>query len=622
MRLLLLLLSLASAPLIAPPARAALVENGSSDYVIILDDLATEPERHAARELQRYVREVSGVVLPIMACRDTENETTMHPHEIMVGWSGYDPAKIGYHPRLVRAMRQHNVQVDLHGLGEEGFFIATAGPHLLIAGGRVRGTLYGVYAFLEKYLGCRWYDSTVSMIPRKDRIELPPAILDVQKPAFSQRFIQWGDFRYDPDLAARNKANQGPKLSDIHGGSFPGASRWHTFEFLLDSKKYFQDHPEYYALRDGKRVAAQPCLTHPEGTKLLIEKVKQWMRDEPRTRVFHVSQNDNDAHCTCPDCARLDAQEESPQGSLLTFINRVADEVKDEFPGRYVMTFAYAYSEKAPKNLKPRPNVIIQLCTFASCSIFDYETDGMLYKSERGSFGPNMKRWQELTKNIFIWDYAGSLCHHLMPTPNLNRLGPNLRFLSTGGYSGYFAQAPDACYGNMGGLNSLRAWLLARLAWDTSFDVAKGMDGYLADYYGKAAPPIREYIALHHDSAPPHDTYRGDNKRLAAWFHTPAEEYWCKPELLARYDALFDQAEKLVADDPATLRRVRIARLEVQYAQIRVLPVDNPRRPAIIKRFFEGVQLGGIKTIGWFIVPDQSYTDVEAFRTYLDKGGW
>ena len=630
--LFMLLCILLCLPAAAQQPASVLVEHGDTPYVISLQHLATAPERHAAYELQRYLREISGVTIPIMICTDTEAEEMLYPHEILVGWSGYDPKQIGYSPRLTRLMKAYDIQVKLLELGEEGFFIATAGPHLIIAGGRARGTLYGVYSFLENYLGCRWYDSQVSVIPRQDRIALP-AIADVQTPSFAQRHIAWGDFQYDANFMVRNKVNQGAALSEWHGGAFPMASRpHHTFNFLLDPKLYFEAHPEYYALRDGKRVASQPCLTNAGGTRIIIDNVKQWMRAEPNARVFHVSQNDNDGHCLCPDCQALDAVEESPQGSLLTFINRVADEVKEEFPGRSIMTFAYAYSEKAPKTLKPRPNVIIHLCTFACCSIYSYETDGMMYADYgawvRGgdnpgpTFGQNMARWKALTNNIYIWDYAGSLVHHLMPTPNLTRLGPNLRFLAAQGATGYYAQPVDAGYGNMGGLNSLRAWLLAKLAWNVDFDVDAGMDMYLADYYGKAAVPIREYITLFHAAAPPRDTLRTYNKRLAAWFHAPADEYWATPQLLDRYHVLFDQAEALVADDPALLRRVRIARMEVQYAQIRVYPVDDPRRPEIIDRFIAAAKLGGVKTVGGYLLPGEWTTTFVSFKKFLDEGGW
>ena len=64
------------------------------------------------------------------------------------------------------------MKIDFAALGDEGFTIQTSGPHLVIAGGRLRGTMYGVYAFLEEVLGCRWYAPGASFIPKKPTIKI------------------------------------------------------------------------------------------------------------------------------------------------------------------------------------------------------------------------------------------------------------------------------------------------------------------------------------------------------------------------------------------------------------------------------------------------------------------
>ena len=46
---------------------------------------------------------------------------------------------------------------DNLNLGEEGYYISVEKDGLTIIGGMSRGLLYGVYSFLEDYLGCRWY---------------------------------------------------------------------------------------------------------------------------------------------------------------------------------------------------------------------------------------------------------------------------------------------------------------------------------------------------------------------------------------------------------------------------------------------------------------------------------
>ena len=71
-------------------------------------------------------------------------------------------------------------------LGKDGLFIKTNGNSLVITGGTDKGILYGVYTFLEKYLGCRKYSSKVTYVPKKKTIVLS-AINDMELPAFTYR---------------------------------------------------------------------------------------------------------------------------------------------------------------------------------------------------------------------------------------------------------------------------------------------------------------------------------------------------------------------------------------------------------------------------------------------------
>ena len=105
---------------------------------------------------------------------------------------------------------------------------------------------------------------------------------------------------------------------------------------------------EYYALRNGKRIPTQLCLTNPDVLKITIDNLRRKMAANPGAVYWSVSQNDNRQYCTCPKCRAIDEREGSPSGSIIDFVNKVAD----EFPDRMISTLAYEYS-RAPKNLKP-----------------------------------------------------------------------------------------------------------------------------------------------------------------------------------------------------------------------------------------------------------------------------
>ena len=130
-----------------------LAENEASRYRIVVPSAATEHEIRAADVLQKYVLQISGTAIPIVAADKA--------------WSRYE-ILLGQNDRL----DELNIGLNLNTLKEDGFLIKTDSMRLIIAGGNEKGTLYGVYTFLEKYLGCRMYSPTVKTIPKQKRISL------------------------------------------------------------------------------------------------------------------------------------------------------------------------------------------------------------------------------------------------------------------------------------------------------------------------------------------------------------------------------------------------------------------------------------------------------------------
>ena len=131
-----------------------LTRNGQSAYSIAISRDASLSERRGSEELQRFIEEMSGAYLPIVT-----DEQKASGNLILVGKSDY--------------LDSFGLQIPYASLGAEGFAIKTAANHLVIAGGRQRGTMYGVYTFLEK-LGCRWFATDVSRIPRLPTLTVQP----------------------------------------------------------------------------------------------------------------------------------------------------------------------------------------------------------------------------------------------------------------------------------------------------------------------------------------------------------------------------------------------------------------------------------------------------------------
>jgi len=523
-----------------PPGKLTLTANEKTPYVIALASDHTVQEKYAATELARFLKEVTGVEFPIVA-----------------------PDKRGSRPVIAvgaGAALQAAPGLDLSGLGQDGLVIQSRGSNLILTGGpaATRGTLYAVFTFLEDVMGCHWWTPTASDIPRRPELIIPE--IDHRFiPAFEYRDPYVFDIFAQPDWAMRNKCNgQRFSLDAIHGEGISYRGFVHTFETLVPPKEFFNDHPEWYSEIDGKRVSsAQLCLTNPELLAHCIQRVKALLQDAPPDTIVSVSQNDTRGNCQCAKCQEIDKEEGSPSGSMLRFVNAVADGIKDEFPRAAIDTLAYQYTRKPPALTKPRPNVIIRLCTI-ECSFsrpLDHE--------QNREFAKDLQGWTSICQRVYIWDYVTNFCHFMLPHPNLNVLGANLRFFAKSGVKGVFEQGAWKSFG--GELNPLRSWLLAKLLWNPKADEQKLIHQFLVGYYGDAAPFLSKYLEILHESIEKKDDY----------FMTmgePANAPYLTFDLLANAEELFKKAEAAVKESPELLQRVQLAHASVQYAVLSVWP--------------------------------------------------
>lgn len=526
-----------------------LAEGGKTAFSIVVSEKATEPEKHAATELARFLKDISGAEFPVRA------DAPGGAPAILVG---PDAAAGIFSPG------------EIADLGLEGYRIRTKGAILAIAGGRPRGTLYGVYSFLEDYLGCRWFTPDVSRIPKRDRIEVPP--LEVRfVPRLESRSTDYPNSR-DADWAVRNKINgTQTNLDARRGGKIAYGPFVHTFNAILDPAVHFAEHPEWFSEVNGKRISGhtQLCLTNPEVLRIAIDTVRRWMRDQPAATIFSVSQNDWYNYCTCKECSRVMEEEGSPMGPYLRFVNAIADAVRDEFPDKAVDTLAYQFTRKPPKKTVPRPNVIVRLCSIECCFAHPLAVRPEIDKAN-ADFAADLRAWGKISNRLYIWDYVINYAHSIMPFPNLYSLKPNINFFIENGVRGIYEEAN---YFSRGGeFAELRTWIIAKTLWDPTYDTDRAIDEFLDGYYEAAAHPIRRYIDLIHGKA------KMDEIHFRI-FDGPRSKLFSE-DVLRRATELFAEAEKAVSDRPEVLHRVRVARLPVDYVRLAHYLEGPPKTPA------------------------------------------
>lgn len=540
----------------------------------------TEQEKYAAWELVHYLNLMGSVSIP------TGDETAEGP-VIAIGAAA---ARLG-------------VTADPK-LSYDGFTLKTVGDSLAIVGG-IRGVIYGVYELLEK-LGCRFFTPLCEKIPSTVNIELPQ-LDETQIPVLEYRQHNYTDFNKYPRFGTKSRLNAG-KLPEYMGGGIQYAWFVHSFEpNILDPKEWYDTHPEYFSLVNGKRVNefAQLCLTNPDVQRIAIEKVRAALRAHPECRIISVSQNDWDNHCECENCARLDAQEGSSAGTLINFVNNIAEAIEEEFPEVIVDTLAYQYTRPATSHLRPRHNVCVRLCSIEACfahSFEDCDDKSRWVKRPDGTtsnFIHDLEDWGKVCDRMYIWDYTTCFAHYPAPHPNWHVLQPNMQAFIKNGVKGVFEQACGAIGGSVD-LNEMRAYVISKLLWDANTDVERHIREFSDFYYGAAAPYIREYIKVHTDKVVKDNIHVG--------FNDQCDRPDLSDEMLDIYDAILAKAAKAVEGDPIRAMRVNKAQLATRWVRMKNNAMHKGiHNPDEINQFFEDWRAHGLTRIDEWVSAETTH---------------
>jgi len=524
--LLLIGLALGAGPL---SASLRIASHGQARARIVVAAGAPATERFAADELALFLHVVTGAAFPVA-------EDGGRPGgRLLVGLGAAAFAAPG--PAAAN-------------LAPEEIVIRSAGDDLVLAGGSPRGTLYAVYQFLEDFVGCRWWTSTASRMPWRPSLSVGTVSIRF-RPPLEYREPYWY-VAFDPVWAARNKANGIQVGGDaLRGGRQAYEGFVHTFYGLIPPAEYFARHPEWFSEIDGKRTAenAQLCLSNEEMRRELVKNLRERLRAHPGATIASVSQNDCFGPCTCPKCRAIDEEEGGPAGSLLRFVNAVAADIEAEFPDVAVDTLAYQYTRKPPRLVRPRPNVIVRLCSI-ECSFAKPLGD-----PANKAFFDDLEGWSKIAGRLYVWDYTTNFAHYVQPHPNYAVLAPNIRLFVARSVRGVFEQGAYQSWGSE--MAEMRAWILAKLLWDPRLDQDKLREEFLAGYFGPAAGAMDDYLEGLESALARAGDYLNCN--------SPSNAKFLSLDTLMRSRKALESARRKAARSAEYSRRVRRASLPLTY---------------------------------------------------------
>ncbi len=486
---------------------------------------------YAASELQRYIGLTVGVTLPI--------ETVDVP----------------------QGTKRILLDCTLITDDDSTFRIFTDSDGLVIAGDSRRGIIYAVYHFLEKVVGWRFFTSDTETPPKTDSIDLVNLDYTFTHP-YKVRNIYCYDYA-DRGISLKRYQNGDGKCGDLSdvGGTFVYCPNGiHTFGRLSET---------------GEGADPNPCLNSPVVRENMLRNIRDFLRSHPEARTVHVSQNDSHEYCTCPLCRRDLEEYSSPAGSIIKLMNFLAEELHEEFPHVYLVTFAYRYSFPAPVNITCHDNVVVEIAPLDLCS------QHPLSEGCRGGDGEKsctaggdpilfsgcamdaIRGWKKICRHFCLYDYGADFRYYYSPFPNFDVLLENYKVFNSLGAWGYVnlcnPHMPSAEFGD------LRNYLCAKLTEEA--DMTKGeyeahIDEFLAAFYGRGWREIRWYFDLLHTLA------KGQNRCFTV-YSSPEEifgEHALAPysdELTARFDRAEESAQTEV-------QRTHVKRLRISMDYLRI----------------------------------------------------
>ncbi len=537
---------------------------------IVLDPRAALPEIRAAREIQHWVRQISGKEMRVLAEAGPGAST-----KIFVG----------------RAWAEALFPADLKALeGSDGYAVRQTGARIYVFGARPAGALFGACRFIEANTDLIWArprQAFGTVYSENPDLVFTNANL-FQRPAFAYRMCGAPYAARSDDGIWQGRA--GMNTTPYYNNRFPrgemgGAPAFeHNFMGTIaqNPKHAFDtckvEHPEFFALVNGKRQIAHngyTCYTAPGIAEAIAEGLCTVMRRAEAhgesLEHLHIRTRDGWTVCSCPDCmrpielsdgTRLEPRAETAQQDPLFFstrmaimLNRVAEVFARSYPDVRIGIPAYIYSAEPPA-IEHVPSLIPTFCAYDTSSPRFPILEGTNNPFATGRVWENRFRTY-LERNgrdnrqlsYFSYHYIAGFC-----TVADSAAADWRAMVESGGVHGIHldgftsddpALEKPGQYAYMWDFQAAERWVIARLAWDPTLDPQELRTTYIRRAYREAAPEMLQFHQIIRD------VWRDPANRAAINCHTPPaavfEAFVVRPGHEERLRALLVRAERQAA---------------------------------------------------------------------------
>ncbi len=371
--------------------------------------------------------------------------------------------------------------------------------------GGAEGLRLGVYAWC-KGLGIRWFSPNEKPVIPAAPHPLPASFFGEHRPSFPYRGLHTCGCpdHFDPNVALWMSFNGFNRRLDDLGEALAHRDEYarlglvsdttvHAYSDILPADKYYTDHPDFYPLIGGKRLArgGELCLANPEMRRAFVASLREWLRKIPGVSPVGICPNDGYGWCECDACRALDTEEDRRNG---TVNGRIADFVKficAEFPDQTIGHYSYSNFADFYKLLDPLPKNLVLSFTAFHCQ------SHRLFDPDCPTNAKFAKRAEELRAKgarFYVYDYY-KYGWNFLPAPMWKSVDADVRDWRTRGVEGFLSEVSAT-----GSTSWDSFWPAILMAGEKLLDAGADADAILDDWcatrYGRAAAAMRDYFRV------------------------------------------------------------------------------------------------------------------------------
>jgi len=583
-------LALAAGALLCSPAFPATLTGGNVDVVVAAD--AAPAVWWAAEEMTNLLSRVLGAPIPV---RQTPDESRV---SIILGDSEW----------------ARSAGIDVPSLARDAFVIKAVGNRIYIAGrddpkkdprklvlaggwGSVlyeRATSFGVYEFLERFAGVRFYfpGELGTIVPKRATIEVNGEL--AVRPDFTSRFLQmWSGQYFEPDPKNRSKT------LDYYRLRFETirAPACHGSNGFMYQRRFGKTHPEYFCLLpNGKRDVfekrmfegiqpGQLCWSSGIVEEMYKDARSYLLGEKPDVRGvpsrYHkdgrfawngncaygkyvdLMPQDGMVHCGCERCqasmAACSAKKMTPETYLVWgAVSNIATRLTAEGIDGVISMMAYNGYSSVPDFALP-PNIEVMLATKGPWSVCD--------KAKLAADDRKAAAWAEkLGHKIRLWNYPCKLLGLDVKGEGVPQNCPRawVKFYSHSAkwINGAFAESESDRWF----YNYLNYYAFSKVCWNNGVDVDALLKEHYRLMFGPAADDMAEIYETLEECWVKGVVGNSVETPMGPVVKTPSEkQMWeevYSPAKLARFDALLKSARTKVSSGSLEARRIDLVENE------------------------------------------------------------